>query len=158
MIDYLTACKLGLSALASPPPLPHLTTPELRGRRLYSFVLSLDVCQPQNRSRHAPGWKLGKQKAAIFRALSAQMLIQGERPRGPIEGRPQVICVRFSSTEPDAFSDWAKAAIDALCVPKGRRKHGLGLLRDDRPSDAEVVQIWRPAKAGNGFVYLEVRG
>lgn len=75
----------------------------------------------------------------------------------PLSGRPQVVCLRLSSTEPDAYSDWAKMAVDALCVPAGRRKEGLGYLRDDRPKDAEVVQFWEPAKRGEGFVYIEIR-
>lgn len=77
--------------------------------------------------------------------------------REPLPGRPQVLCCRLSSAEPDAYADWAKMAVDLLCVPAGRRKEGIGYLRDDRPRDTEVVQWWEPAKPKAGFVYIEVR-
>jgi hypothetical protein len=38
-----------------------------------------------------------------------------------------------------------------------KRVMGLGIIRDDRPELAEVVQWWEPAGAGCGFGYVQVR-
>lgn len=138
--------------LALPPKHPWIDRPAPRGDLVARFVLPLELCQPQNRTRHGKPWALGKLKQDVYLCLLTQ--------RGPresaLDGRPQLRCCRFSSSQCDACSDWAKHAIDALCRPRGRRRHGLGFLRDDRPKDVDVRQWWEPAPAGKGFCLLEV--
>lgn len=130
----------------------HVPRVEPTGELVARFALPLDLCQPQNRTKHAPAWSEGKRKREIWTRLRGQCLPREE----PLPGRPLVVCTRFSSVEPDAFSDGAKAAVDALCVPVGRRKRGLSLIRDDKPKDVEIVQRWEKAKQGQGFVLVEV--
>lgn len=117
-------------------------------------VLPLELCRPQNRTRHGQAWALAKLKQSLF----LSMLPQLGRRQEPLPGRPQVRCVRFSSVEPDRFADWAKHAVDVLCVPTARARNRLGWIRDDRPSDADIDQRWEPAPKGQGFVYIEIRG
>ena len=61
-------------------------------------------------------------------------------------------CIRFSSIEPDTYSDGFKMAIDRLMLGKER----LGYLRDDRPSDCEIVQCWEFVPPGQGFAVIEI--
>lgn len=141
--------------LSAPPARDHIVRPVSRGEVVARFVLPLELCKPQNRRDGAkPGWVHAKSKGALYAAMRSQCA----RRATPLPGRPQVIAIRFSSVEPDRYADWAKAAIDILCVG---RWHGqgnrLGLLRDDRPKDADVHQHWEPARQGEGFVYIEVR-
>jgi len=153
--DRDAALSLAQGVLSAPPALPHINRPAPRGALVQRFVLPLKLCPTTNRTRHSkPG-----QFAPVKRALLALMQQQARcfRVREPLPGRPQVLCLRLSATEPDAYSDWAKMAVDALCVPAGRRTEGMGYLRDDRPKDAEIVQWWEPAKRGKGCVYIEVR-
>jgi hypothetical protein len=140
-------------ALSKPPTQPHIVRPEPRDNLVTRFVLPVSLCPTTNRTRHAQGWQLAKLKAAIWRLMQ----IQNGSKHETLNGRPQVLCVRFSSVEPDRFSDWGKMPVDLLCVPKGRRKHGLGLLVDDAPRFAEVHQWWEQAPKGQGFCYFEVR-
>jgi len=135
--------------LLHPPARPHIVRPALRGERVARFYLPLDLCKPQNRTRHGKAWQLGKMKSDLLFA----MLSQHGRRSAPLPGRPQVICLRLSSNEPDAYCDWAKAAVDRLTV----NNSGLGFLRDDRPSDAEIIQYWEPAPPKKGCVMIEVR-
>lgn len=141
-------------ALALPSPVEHIERPIYRGQSIARFAFPLELCPTTNRTRHSrPG-----QHTKVKRCLLAMMQKQSRSIRGDLlSGRPQVLAVRFSSVEPDAYSDWAKMPIDLLCVPSGRRKMGMGYLREDRPKDAEVRQWWEPAKQGEGFVYMEVR-
>lgn len=138
--------------LAAPPPLARIVRPEPCGAVLARAVLPLDLCQPQNRTRHGQSWALAKIKSQVAHALLAQI----GRLREPLPGRPQVLCVRFSSVEPDAYSDWAKHAVDSLCVPKGRARNRLGWLCDDSPGAIDLHQWWEPAPAGQGFVYIRI--
>lgn len=81
------------------------------------------------------------------------MIMQaGGKQSQVLSGRPQVICRRFSSVQPDKYSDWAKLPIDKLCVGPNR----LGYLRDDRPSACEIHQVWERSKPGSGFVVIEI--
>lgn len=138
--------------LAAPPARPHLERVSPKGSLVCRFALPLRLCQPQNRTRLAQKWALGKLKNELALVMRAQM-----RPwKMPLPGRPFVRCVRFSNTEPDKYSDWAKQAVDRLCVSTKRRKDGLGLLRDDRPSDLDVHQQWEFAPRGEGFCVIEV--
>lgn len=152
--DWREALVRAELVLSQPPAIARIQRPVRRGERVARFVLPLELCPTTNRTRHTHPGQHAKTKAQILTLMrnQARVIVAQALP-----GRPQVLCLRLSSTEPDAYSDWAKMAIDALCVAMGRRKDGLGYLRDDRPSDAEVVQYWEPAKRGAGFVYIEVR-
>jgi hypothetical protein len=121
-----------------------------RGQLVQRFVLPLSCCLPQNRTRHGQAWKLAKLKQNTFRRMWIQN--GGRVLEAPLPGRPMVRCVRFSSVEPDKFSDWAKIPVDRLCCGKNRLRY----LRDDRPSDAEIIQWWEPAPRGAGFCLIEV--
>ena len=135
--------------LAAAPSRPHLVRVRPRGALVQSFALPLALCQPQNRTRHGAAWALGKVK----RELGLLMFVQAKgRRRAPLPGRPFVRCVRFSTVEPDKYADWAKAAVDRLTS----KQDGLGYLRDDRPSDCDVVQAWEYAPPRAGFVLVDV--
>jgi hypothetical protein len=137
------------ATLAAPPSRPHLKRVAPVGRCVQRFVLPLELCQPQNRTRHGAPWMLGKVK----RELGLLMFVQARgKRRAPLPGRPFVRCVRFSTVEPDRYADWAKAAVDRLTS----KKDGLGFLRDDRPADVEVDQAWEYAAPSRGFCLVEV--
>jgi len=77
----------------------------------------------------------------------------------PLAGRPQVLCFRYSSVEPDALAGWAKIAVDCLQpsgVRRGKPYEGLGIIASDKPKDAEIIEVWHPAKPGKGFCVIEV--
>lgn len=138
--------------LAAPPALHHIRRPVPRGSRVARFAIPIELCKTTNRTRGAAGWALGRAKSK----LATMMGFQCAARREPLPGRPQVLCVRFSSSEPDAYSDWAKAAVDVLTMRTPRAQRRLGLIRDDKPSAAEVVQWWEPAPPRKGFVVIEV--
>lgn len=127
--------------------------PQARGELRAEFVLPLSLCQPTNRTRGAAGWQLGKLKNAAFQLLWTQA---GGRSASPLPGRPQVILTRFSSVEPDKYSDWGKSSIDILCASRRPGQKRLNVIFDDAPKHADVWQLWKSAKAGEGFVYIEV--
>lgn len=153
--DWREAWVRAETVLSGPPAIARIQRPVPRGERVARFVLPLELCPTTNRTRHSRPGQHARAKGAILGLMQAQARLF--RVREPLPGRPQVLCLRLSSVEPDAYSDWAKMAIDTLCVPSGRRKEGLGYLRDDRPADAEIVQWWEPAKRGEGLVYIEIR-
>jgi len=64
-----------------------------------------------------------------------------------------VLCVRFSSVEPDHESGWCKNPVDRL---RGG-KMGLGFLVDDAPRFLELRTWWEPSPPKKGFVFVEVR-
>lgn len=140
--------------LSEPPAKPHIVRPPALGALVAQFVLPLELCKPMNQIARtgmaSQAWRIGKLKEDCFLFMLAQART---RQRKTLDGRPQVIAVRFSSSEPDRWADWAKNPVDRLCVGP----HGLGYLVDDRPTAAQVEQHWEPAKRGEGFVYLEVR-
>lgn len=142
--------------LAAAPRRAHQVRVRPRGTLVQRFVLPLDLCPPQNRTRQGQAWRLAKVK----RDLLLVMLVQaGSRRAAPLPGRPFVRCVRFSAVEPDRFADWAKMPVDRLVQSKRtakRSRDGLGYLVDDRPSCAEVVQSWEYAPKGAGFALIEV--
>lgn len=150
------ATRLADKILAEPPAKPHIVRPTLRGERVFRFSLPLDLCPTTNATRHGQAWEAARRKKAVWSWLQSQWLAAG-CPRGPLPGRPQVICVRFSSREPDAHSDWAKVAVDQLCPARGQNNFGVGLIVDDRPSLTEIIQWWEPGPMLGGFVVVEVR-
>lgn len=140
--------------LSGPPALARIERPEPRGNRVARFVLPLELCQPQNRKRAEPVWVGLKRR----RSIAAAMWSHSRPWAKPLSGRPQVLCVRFSSNEPDKYSDWAKEAIDVLMAPTKRKPTGrLNIIVDDSPKHIELHQWWEFAKPKEGFVYIEVR-
>jgi hypothetical protein len=143
-----TARQRAEETLRVPPALARLARPVPRGSLVASWVLPIELLKPQNWARHRPVGVLAKLKDQLYRLMWAQ---QPYRPEAPLSGRPQVICTRFSSTEPDAYSNTFKAAVDLLCVPDSkRRKRGLGFIVDDKPQFLEEIQRWEPAPPGRG--------
>ena len=131
--------------LSRPPLQPHIERAKPVGQCRHRFALPLPICQPQNRTRHAQPWALGKMKAECLALMRAQMV---SRPTSPLPGRPMVLCVRFSSVEPDAFADWAKVPVD--CLKK------LGIIVDDKPKAIDLQQSWEPAPPKAGFCLVEI--
>lgn len=143
------ALSLADRVLALPPAREHIVRPVPRGQRVVRFALPLALCRPQNRTRHGQGWALGKLKSDVLLC----MLSQHGRRATPLPGRPQVLCLRLSSGATDKYADWAKHAIDRLCIAHS----GLGFLANDREVDAEIHQWSEPAKPGQGCCVIEVR-
>lgn len=141
------------------PPSGHLPRIEGRGTLVARFALPLELAAPTNRRHYQQQWALASMKAKVFRMLQLQ---HPEIRATPLPGRPQVRCIRFSTVEPDAFSDWHKMPVDCLCPMKpprkegGRKKLGLGLLFDDKPQHADVVAWWEKAPQRQGLALIEV--
>lgn len=151
--DRHAAIAWAEEALGRPPAHAHIVRVAGKGTRLERFVLPLDLCQPQNRTRGGAAWMIAKLKRGTLLELAVQA---ARRYREPVGGRPLVRCIRFSCVEPDRFNDGAKIAIDALCARTERAPNRLGVIRDDRPRDAQIEQWWEPAPRGRGFVLIEV--
>ena len=138
-----------------------------RGKLVAVFILDLSLARPQNATRHALGWQLHADRKALLDVMALQWNQQRHDFEGvlPLEGRPQVNVVRFSSRAPDPYSNFGKEAIDCIQPArvrrwKGRvlRVPGLGLIANDSPTDIEEHQWHHPIKRGDlGYVYLEVR-
>lgn len=141
--------------LAEPPAESWISRPEPHGELVQEFALPLELCPTTNATRGAPGWRLGKLKEALYRIMWAQA--GGGYSRGPLPGRPQVLCVRFTNRIVDACSDWAKFPVDMLCVRTLRARKRLGFLEDDSPRHIELYQWSEPVPRGEGFAYLQVR-
>jgi hypothetical protein len=140
--------------LATPPVESWIRRPEPRGVVVAEFVLPLEYCQTTNATRHAPGWKLGKVKSALFGLMWSQ---NGGRWKQPLTGFPQVLCVRFTNRIVDSCSDWAKAAVDMLCASKLPGQKRLNIILDDSPRHIELHQWSEPVPRSEGFCYLQVR-
>jgi hypothetical protein len=143
------ALALADDVLSRPPARPHIERPVRRGELVARFALPLELCLTTNFTRHGQAWRLAKLKNDTL----LLMLSQCGRAREPLAGRPQVLCLRLSSAEPDKYSDWAKVAVDRLT----NKNSGLGFLRDDKPSAAEIHQYWEPCPPKKGCVVIEVR-
>lgn len=156
MGDFSIAANLlrARRALAEPPTVDWVQRPEPRGYVAAEFVVPLELTPTTNATRGAAGWRLGKLKKALFQIMWMQ---SGGRWKAPLSGRPQVLCVRFTSNPPDQCSDWAKHAVDMLCLPTLRASKRLGILVDDSPKHIELHQWSEPARRGEGFAYLQVR-
>jgi hypothetical protein len=147
--------------LSAPPAKPHIVRIDPVGSLVARLVLSLALCEPQNRKRVVPRYVWAQKRAAILAVFQAQL--RGQLPQAPLPGRPMVLCTRFSSVEADAFADSFKLAIDCLCPSKKRLvagvpklAPGLGLIRDDKPSLCDVRQRWEYAPPKLGFCLVEV--
>jgi hypothetical protein len=141
--------------LNAPPAEDWIRRPEPRGAVVAEFALPLELL-PTTNATHTGHWsRVYKLKNALHQLMWAQA---GGYQSAPLQGRPQVFCVRFSSGQPDPFSDWAKHAVDVLCVrtlkcPRRR----LGFLVDDSPKHIDLYQWSENAPPGRGFCYLQVR-
>ena len=141
-------------ALAAPPARPHIIRPVPLGVRIARFALPLELCKPMNRiarrGTQAAGWALGAMKEQAFHIMRRQ-----QSPRSaPLPGRPQVLCIRFSSSEPDKYADWQKNPVDRLRVnaPTAKKRLGLGFIVDDKPSCIDLQAWWELARPKQGFV------
>jgi hypothetical protein len=156
------ALAIADDVLSRPPARPHIERPVRRGELVARFALPLELLKAQNAKRYAKPWLITKTRQQIYGMMRIQLC--GASFVVPLPGRPQVIARRFSSTEPDAYADGFKQAIDCLCVSRTRTHKGrtikipgLGMLRDDRPADAQIIQTWEYVAPGKGFGILEVR-
>lgn len=150
-------------SLDKPPSHDWIVRPEFDGEFVDEFIIPLELCLPTNRTRGAAKYRHG----AVKKALWTQMWMQsGGIRKEPLQGRPQVLAVRFSSVAPDKYSDFAKTAVDYLCTPRKftvsgalskRPKKGLNYIKDDGPQFIDLHQWWEPAPKNEGFVYLQVR-
>jgi hypothetical protein len=162
LFDWRGALAQADAILATGPGRPHIERPARAAPLVVRFALPLELARNQDSLRRAQPWLRAEIRAAALTLMEAQHAAQTgllRRP-APLEGRPAVLACRFSSTEPDAYADGAKQAIDCLLPAryrKGSLVPGLGVIVDDRPSACRVVQWWEPAKRGEGFLYLEVR-
>jgi hypothetical protein len=158
------AFALADRVLAAPPANSRIQRIAGVGALVQRFVLPLDVCVSTNTiaqtivhgNVHSAGrgivsYKLGKLKRDAFMLMWVQN--RGQRRREPLPGRPQVRCIRLSSSEPDRLSDWAKIPVDRLT---SRGTNRLGFLRDDRPKDVQIEAWWEPAPQGMGCVLIEI--
>lgn len=140
-------------ALANSPPFEHIRRVPGRGMCVATFALPLQLCLTSNvrmqAGKASAGWRLGKLKKDAFLFMLSQ---HGRIERKPLTGRPLVRAIRFSSSEPDRCSDWAKNPIDRLRVGQS----GLGIILDDAPRFVQVETWWEPAAQNRGFVFLDV--
>lgn len=155
--DRAALLELADQALAAPPRKPWTRRPVPAGSRVARFVLPLDLCQATNRTGRLAGaqpWARKRDKERVYLAMRAQCLPWEK----PLSGRPQVLCVRFSRAQSDAYADWGKAAVDVLTARGDRNQRRLGIIVDDRPSAADVVQWCEPKPRGApaGFVVIDV--
>lgn len=141
---------LAADVLSRPPAKSHIVRVQGRGRLVRRFALPIELCPTTNATRHAPKG----QNARVKKDITTVMLVQtqGRVRMNPLPGRPMVIGIRFSSRQPDAYSDGFKMAIDRLMVGD----HRLGYLRDDSPDHCEIHQRWEKAPKGAGFAILEI--
>lgn len=145
---FVSALKRADEILAKPPAKRHIIRTPGVGKLVARFVLPLELCQPQNRTRHGQPWALAKIKTDVQLFLMAQA-----KPRKtPLDGRPFVRCIRFSSVEPDKYNDGFKFAVDKLCAKPG----GLSFLRDDRPADCDLHMWWEYSPPKGGFGLIEI--
>lgn len=127
------------------PCRPHAERVEPHGELIERFVLPLSLCVVQNNTRRDSAWRMARLKKSCSLAMRAQLR---SRLRAPLSGRPQVLCTRFSSVEPDKYADWAKVAVDRLVE--------FGLIVDDKPSCIDLHQTWEHAPPSKGFCVIEV--
>ena len=126
------------------PSLGHTPRVEPIGNLVERFLLPLSLIQPQNRT-HGKTWMLGRMKSECLAVMRSQLVT---RPTSPLSGRPQVLCVRFSTTEPDRYNDGFKVAVDRL--------KDFGIIVDDSPRCIDLHHWWERAGRGQGFGLIEV--
>ncbi len=139
--------------LAEPPAFPHIVRVTGVGELVRRFAVPIELCPTTNETRHQKGWQLAKTKKNLF----AVMLSQTRMIRSvPLPGRPMLRCIRFSSKEPDKYSDWMKMAVDRLLVGESIDDQRLGYLSDDSPSRVDIHAWWEAVPKGKGFCVIEL--
>ena len=162
--DAQAAMQWAEIRLTLPPDLEWIERPTPRGDVVMTFALPLEVCPTTNATRRKPDWWYVEHRRALWNRMFPQSL-PWRRVRGiPLEGRPQVHCVRFCPNAPDSLSDWGKSAVDRLILPLTIVRKGklvncrrLGLILDDNPEAADVRQWWEPCSKESSCVYIVVR-
>jgi hypothetical protein len=156
----------------------HMPRVEGRGTLLQRFVLPLDLCKTTNqllsmmqsrpRAGGARAFNPARQAKALEEKVYRMMWVQFPTPRAePLQGRPMLRMVRFSSVEPDDGADGLKLARDLLRPPKppklnprtgkvGGGRKGFGFIVDDAPRFIETVRWWERVPPGKGFGLLEI--
>jgi hypothetical protein len=159
--DVRSAYDRAAVILRDPPARRHIVRVKPVGDLVARFALPLEVCEPQNARRKAPGWAMAQKRDDILHLFALQLC--GHLPTAPLTGRPIVQCIRFSSRAPDAFADSFKLAVDCLSPSRIRRHkgvprliRGIGLIADDRPEVCDVRQRWEYAARGTGFCLVEL--
>jgi hypothetical protein len=167
-----TWLDIAAQKMASAPPAPWVSRPQLRPELVARFVLPLSLCPTSNTtSRAVPVWVHTERKRKVWESMVYQeKILDNMRPKERLKlDRPQVIAVRFAIKSCDSYSDFAKAAVDMLkdetdgYIKIGRKRvrkpvPRLGYLRDDSPQFVELHQWWEPVKKrAEEFVYIEVR-
>jgi hypothetical protein len=158
--------------LAGPPAFPWIDRVTPAGELVARFVLPNSLCIPRNRDRDCPPWLKRAIRQSLLDYLQMQLISESNkwgdttqrRKQLPLDGRPTIVVVRFSSSRSDAGCDGAKTAIDCLCKSRLIRTKkgvvtvpGLGLLRGDGPRDVQRPQPWwEPAPRGKGFTLIDV--
>lgn len=145
--------------LSKPPALPHIIRPTPVGDLVQRFILPLACIPTQNSTRGKAGWAVAKLRKEVYTIMAMQLDDWLKKRTEPLPGRPQVLCVRFSSSEPDKYNDGFKLAVDRLRPTRmhaGKRVPGLGLIVDDSPRHIDLHQWWEPVKRGDGFGMIEI--
>jgi hypothetical protein len=134
--------------LANPQRWPYVRRIEPVGELVARFVVPLAYCLTSNQ-RMRGGIKQRYLEADLKRRCYEFMRMQngGRNAERPLDGRPQLICIRFSSRLIDATSDWTKLPADRLLIGK----HGLGFLVDDSPRYLDIGVSQEFASPGRGF-------
>lgn len=139
--------------MAIKPVFAHTERPTPSGVLVARFALPLHLCRPMNaiatKAAQQQAWRLGKMKRDALALMRSQLRAFRKEP---LQGRPFVLACRLSDKEPDKFSNWQKNPVDRLRADK----HGLGLIRDDKPEAIAEFAWWEPCKRNEGCVILEV--
>ncbi len=137
--------------LSRPPAKAHIVRVAGRGRLIRRFALPIELCPTTNATRHAAKGLSARVKSDITTVMLVQT--KGRVRMNPLPGRPMIIGIRFSSRQPDRYSNGFKMAIDRLMVGDNR----LGYLREDNPDHIDEHQRWEKAPKGHkGFCILEI--
>jgi hypothetical protein len=156
-------------AMSKPPADQSIARVEPVGSLVQEFILPLRLLEAQNQKRK----KTPAQYDRVIKEIHATMLRQvGFHAREtPLPGRPQILCIRFSSKEPDPRADTFKQAIDRLPIYKARnvsvvrsgvrkvkpmKNRHLGFIVDDTRKLAATHDWWEPAPPGKGFGYIRI--
>jgi hypothetical protein len=149
--NALEALAAADAVLKLPPAEPHIQRVAGVGELVRRFALPIDLCPTTNSTRHRPIWALAKDKKNLFAVMMKQT--RGTIRPVPLKGRPMLRCIRFSSREPDRYSDGFKMAIDRLMVGKER----MGYLRDDSPRACQIEMWWEKSPPSTkGFCVIEI--
>ena len=106
-----------------------------------SFRLSAPLKLPNQRgiaaNRKAGAAQIARERVALATEIMA--LTHGKRPLAPLP-KARVRVYRCSVGEPDTDNLYAsaKALLDCLQPSNERRKYGLGIIENDRPSQCEL--------------------